>query len=353
MILIIAHHLAVNGGFTFDQNITANMLWIQFLHSGGKVGVDVFVLISGYFLITRKTLKTEKALKLWLQVLTYSLIVFAASVVLGYMAFSKKELLYAFLPVSLSEWWFVTTYFVLFLFSPFLNSFILSLSRENQKKVLLLALMLWCVLPTVSYVYPKFEPMLPAFSNFTWFVTLYAIGAYIRLWHEKCERRPSFYLGAAAALYLLNYSTAVIYDLLNQAQRELYYPPTVLFDLNSVPVLAVSILLLLGFKTLTVKSKAVNVTASATFGVYLLHDNVVSRIWLWQEVFKNPALTGSPYLIPVSIAEIVAVFAVCTLLELFRMRTLEKLYMPLVLKAGGWIDRKKSALFDMSALKKL
>ena len=37
MIIIIAHHYAVHGGFNFStQNITINRLWIQFLTLGGE-----------------------------------------------------------------------------------------------------------------------------------------------------------------------------------------------------------------------------------------------------------------------------------------------------------------------------
>ncbi len=69
MLIIIAHHFAVHSGFEFSNDaVTVNRLWIQFIQIGGKTGVNVFVLISGYFLITSKTLKTSKAIKLWLQI---------------------------------------------------------------------------------------------------------------------------------------------------------------------------------------------------------------------------------------------------------------------------------------------
>ena len=48
MIFIIAHHFAVHGGFNFSTDIiTVNSLWIQFIKIGGKIGVNIFVLISG------------------------------------------------------------------------------------------------------------------------------------------------------------------------------------------------------------------------------------------------------------------------------------------------------------------
>lgn len=51
MILITAHHFAI-WGFFKQVNVEAvnlNILWLQFLESLGKIGVDIFMLITGYF----------------------------------------------------------------------------------------------------------------------------------------------------------------------------------------------------------------------------------------------------------------------------------------------------------------
>ena len=73
MIMIIAHHFSFHGGFKFSSDtITATRFWVQFLLIGGKIGVNIFMLISGYFLVSARSLKTNKVLKLWLQIFTYS-----------------------------------------------------------------------------------------------------------------------------------------------------------------------------------------------------------------------------------------------------------------------------------------
>ena len=50
MIMIVFHHFAIFSESKFDINlITLNRLWNQFIRMGGKIGVNIFVLISGYF----------------------------------------------------------------------------------------------------------------------------------------------------------------------------------------------------------------------------------------------------------------------------------------------------------------
>ena len=68
MIMIIFHHLEVYGGFKFDpSNVTIPRLWCDFIVKGGKIGVNIFVLISGYFLIDNEgtLFHFQKISKLW------------------------------------------------------------------------------------------------------------------------------------------------------------------------------------------------------------------------------------------------------------------------------------------------
>ena len=61
MIFIVAYHLVYYTGVNiFTQPTEINKLWLLFIMLGGKVGVNAFVLISGYFSVTAKNFKTSK-----------------------------------------------------------------------------------------------------------------------------------------------------------------------------------------------------------------------------------------------------------------------------------------------------
>ena len=71
MIMIVVHHYEMFAGFTNSGNVSLNSYIEIALYSLGKLGVNIFVIISGYFLITSQ-FNTKKAVKLWMQIFFYS-----------------------------------------------------------------------------------------------------------------------------------------------------------------------------------------------------------------------------------------------------------------------------------------
>ena len=96
MYLIVLHHSIVHGALSISANqlklhpINASILSV--LESGGKIGVFLFVLITGYFMInSRITLK--KIVKFWLPIFFWSVILYLImGKVVGY-AFTVKGII--------------------------------------------------------------------------------------------------------------------------------------------------------------------------------------------------------------------------------------------------------------------
>ena len=73
MIFILLHHYSLKGGLLSIENITTNKFIGEFIYIGGKVGVVIFILISGYFLIDKKY-KFKNLFKVILEVFFYSIL---------------------------------------------------------------------------------------------------------------------------------------------------------------------------------------------------------------------------------------------------------------------------------------
>ena len=91
MVMIVFHHFAIHGGFQWDSLLlSVPYFWCNFISMGGKIGVDVFVLISGYFLVTDEgpIFNFKKILKYWGQVFFYSIVIYIIFVLLDSQIFS-------------------------------------------------------------------------------------------------------------------------------------------------------------------------------------------------------------------------------------------------------------------------
>ena len=313
MVMIVAHHFAIHGGFDFPRHsITLNRLWHQFIFMGGSLGNDIFVMLSGYFLITSKGLKLHRLFNLWVRIFFYSVIIYAIFVLSGKTIFTAEALLGVMTPVISYKWWFASIYFFLYITHPYMNILLKSFTRSEYMKFLAAAFICWFIVRLLTH---------SGFfmSSVIYFICLYSLAGYIRLWCRDLAGKK--YILYALAFVGVNFLSVIVFMLIG-----LRFP---YFGINSgyfrglmrpFTILAVSCLLV-GFRSMNIPySRIINLLASAAFGVYLIHDNQLMRPFLWRDVFCNALFQDSPYLIPYSIAVIVIVYASCTFLELLRSK---------------------------------
>lgn len=321
MLLIIAHHIGVHSGFDLEAEIpTFNRLWIQFIQMGGKIGVNVFVLISGYFLVTAQSLKLHKVIKLWLQLITYALLLFGLFVALGRTQFSTEALLNCFRPITKGTWWFASTYFVLFLLSPYINMGLNVMSKGTYRGFLLLLFMCWCIIPT--FTTSSFQS-----NSLLWFVFLYTLAGYIRLHVDLKAIKPGRCFITTALLVALTWILAThldrvgVEDVFNARSGEYFY------HMQNLPILLISTMLFLSFLAWDIGHiPFVNLVSSATFAVYLLHDYGPMRKLLWKVLFENTRYAHRKLLIPYTGFQILEVFGACVMIELLRIYVIERAY---------------------------
>lgn len=316
MLMIIGHHFSVHGGFFFHhRQITGNMLFLQWLSLGGKIGVNLFVLISGYFLVTSSGIRIRKAVKLWLQIFFYSAAIFAVSCLTGLTEFTVRGLVAALVPIVSKQWWFASSYFFLYLLSPVINR---GLGKLTQRKHLLLL----AVLAVFWYVVPVFTWLPERIRDLMWFLFLYCISGYLRLHNSARRHRAGTWLAIGAGVLLLSFGYAVLLLEFQANYRSSY--ETVYFQTWQMLMLLAAIPLLLGFLRLNMKNSAViNRLAAASFGVYLIHDSDYVRYFLWRDLLNSGSYRDSALLIPYAIAAVVLVYLVCLALEGLRISLLD------------------------------
>ena len=269
-------------------------------------------MLSGYFLITSKGLNLRRLFNLWVRMFFYSVLIYALFLFFGKTDFTIKEAIRAVMPVTRAMWWFASAYFVLYLIHPYINILLNGFTHEEYKKFLLTIGLYWCIIPT--FLKTEFGA-----NNTINFICLYSLAGYIRLWCKDLAGKK--YLLYALAFIGVNFLSVIVLDVigvkLSLAGKHASY---FIGMMKPFTILAVACLLV-GFRSINITySKIINILASATFGVYLIHDNKFVRNFLWHDLFHNASFQDSPYLIPYSTASILAVYVVCTIIELLRSK---------------------------------
>lgn len=325
ILLIITHHYAVHGGFEFAANVfSANKALVQILSIGGTLDNNCFVLISAYFLITSTGVTLHRVLKFWLQVVFYTAGIGFLFVVAGWSDFSWTLVYRVLTPITHSALWFASTYFVMYILSPYINKFIKALDKTAHLTLLCLLMVIWCVVPT-------FTDMKMQSNNLIWFFTLYLVAAYIRLYRNRLSQTCKGAFCTAFAALALIVASILMLDVAGTRLIVLGENATYFTGMQTIPMVVLSISLFLGFKNLKIKpNKLINTFASATFGVYLLHDSDFIKGILWRDILKNWSYAESPWLWLHALGSVAAVFLVCTVFELLRKALIEPLTMKIV-----------------------
>lgn len=348
MIMIIFHHFAVHSGFEFSTtSITLNRLWVEFIQMGGKIGVNIFILISGYFLINSKNVKISKIFKLWGEIFLYSLGIYIIFVATGLQKFQISSFIKAIFPIAFNYWWFASAYFVLYLISPFINILLNKLDKETYKKMIFILGILWCVIPTFTSF--KFQS-----NSLIWFIFVYSIAGYLKLYGENRKMNNKKCIAICISLIILTYLSVIILNIIGLKIELVANKSTFLYNMQSLPILLISIFMFLVFKNINIKcNKFINLVSKASFGVYLLHDNYYIGQFLWKTLFHNVGFTNSIYLIPYSIFVCCLIFICFSILDIIRIYTIEKIYMEIIYKIEPKINRACKKIINCKLIKEI
>lgn len=140
MFFIVLNHCILNlatNEYKLNNN-PINFCITDFVYQVVYNGVNVFVLISGYFLVktTRETTNWEKVIKLWLSAFFYSVSIYVTLIVLHYETFSAKNLIHVLMLIRYDSYWFITQYLGLYIMSPFLSKWARSMSKKEYQTML-------------------------------------------------------------------------------------------------------------------------------------------------------------------------------------------------------------------------
>lgn len=307
ILIIILSHYSVHGGFEIDRiSNYFNKLFI--CTSGlGEIGVDCFVIISGYFLVSA-SFNVRKLLRLELELLSYSIGIDIIFYIYNMQFPTRDDVIFSIMPALTDKNWFLSVYMLLYMLSPFINQYIKLITKENLKKLIALLGATYIVIPTVtSYT-------LGGFNHISLFITFYLIGAYIRIYPEDFAFFNSIKVNVSLLAFSIIFIFGSVVFFLNKPIREHIY----FMRAESIPVVVSALSLFFLFKNLpSFYNRIINKLASCTLGVYLIHDNPRMRSFIWWKL-NNSEYQNSEFLVIYAICSVLLVYCGCIIIDFIR-----------------------------------
>lgn len=327
--IVILHILGQGGALTCASRNDSRYWMIWWIEICAYCSVDLFALLSGWLGIKKKNYSIYRTLELIAVVIGYCVVITAVAFIIRPNALgSGKIIIKSLVPYLFGRYWYITCYIPIAILQPFINKMLMILSESQHKKVCILSVLLFSLIPTVL------NRDLFAFGqgySFIWLVICYMIGAYLKRRNDTTNRihiskRTCAIVFGICSLILL--AGKAIYDFIFKVDGHYF------IEYTSPIVLLMSVVTLLFMEQLKVKigSRFIEKMSTVAFDVYIIHchilifDIIICNHFRW--------ITNMPiFLIPfVVVILAVIIYLVLSAIGIIRSFLYEKIYLNKLLK---------------------
>ncbi len=298
IIMIIAHHITCHcfkvqledksftalGEFFNNAVFVKKLLLPQLFMPAGKIGNIIFILITGYFLIDRKIDIIKQIKKLFSQLIFVVPIIVLGSF-LYYKIHSNTFTGIQTFEIFNSDFWFIGLYIgIIVIAHLFLNSFLNKLSKKEYISFLLIMFSIISIEFLRIIISDISIYLLTLLAG----IFVYSLGGYIRLYNPFKNIRTIIIvliiIISIFAICINNYNNAIvnINSAIEKNAEGMYHSLMAYTEFNVFCIL-IGVSLFELFSRIKMPSiKVINYVSSATFIIYLIHDNNFFRS-IWKE----------------------------------------------------------------------
>ena len=322
MFFIIIGHILMQGGVLSafcNEGLQVGYYFFNTIYVLAFCGVNCFALVSGY-VGWQNTFKLEKIIKLWANVVFWSVGVSLVLFIYNKDFFSVKEAISMFLPLIRGRYWFFNAYFVVFMFSPLLNHIIRTLPQKTFQYFLFAGAFVFCVIPFLALgndvlrIQNGFE--------FSWLMVMYLVGGYFSK-YPITIKKPYKCIIAFFGFALLNFIYKYLIELVTTKLLGTPSHGDLFMSYTSPIAVGEAVCLLLYFSNLKLNNrklvKSIRFITPAIFSVYIIH---VHPLVFWN-ILKDAFTWLTEYNLLVAfmliLAIALAIFIGCIALDYIRI----------------------------------
>lgn len=324
MFFVLILHIINKGGVYSNLEVFSTKYEIcRFFECMTYCCINCYALISGYVCIDSKY-KITNFVMIWLKVVFYSLIITIVFKFTFPSSVSVSTFIKIFIPTMTREYWYLTSYFSLFIFIPIINKGVNSLNKKQSRYFIIVLFIFISLLNTL------FGENLDTFGGYSsfWLIIVYTIGALIK----KTEINKEYNLKKSLLLYgvcviftwlwMFSFSRLHLFDESYGYFSKLFFKrPHMFCEYTSPTMLLAAFFLFSAFSNIEFKSKVglmIKRVSKCSFSVYIIHAHPL----MWENVIDGAFAFVGNYtwiLMMVLILAIAsAIFIICVLIDMVR-----------------------------------
>lgn len=302
MLMIIGLHYWGIGTSTIAEN-HSNALVYRICESFCICGVDLFVIITSWFSTEQNKINFLKIFRLLIEVSFWGIVSLFLAYCVREGPFDLVSIIKVSVPYLWKGRWFVEAYVIFIILIPFVNVCLRNIGQKQHLWLLIISFVLFIL-------WPSFLPNPPIDDygyGFVHFLSLYILVSYIKRSYNIIGCKLM-----CIAAFIISFFLVLWQSLRDVSTCWMY---------NNIFVIFEALFLFLLFIQFDFKSHVINLLASVSFGVFLIHsDSLFFGPLVYFDIFHADvyAKGSATYLIVNFIICLPLFYLGCFVLEMFR-----------------------------------
>lgn len=259
--------------------------------------VNLFFLLTGYF-TNSKNFRVNRVIFIWIKTIFYSIgIYLVVSLLNG--TFAWKEFITFCFPIFMKKYWYMQTYIVLALLSPYISYTLEHLDKKKHTVLVAIMLLFFCLHETFIKVSMTLDQTQG--YGIIWACTMLIVGNWLKRYgSDYVDKIPAvcweIAYGIVSLLIFLSNYLIVKFDIASGVTSRGNF-----YAYNSLTVFIQSLCLFCFFIKLSEKwgglrKKWLNILGKNTLAVYLISSHPLLLYPLWAEILEINRLVALPLL---------------------------------------------------------
>ena len=291
MIMIVSLHVLGQGGILASAAPSSphyHLAW--FMEIVCFCAVNIYALISG-FVLCEKYFRLSRMVNLWFAIIFYTITISLFMIFMKKIPLNLNVILDTLFTVSRLQYWYLSAYFGVLLFSPFLNIAIKNISKETLVVVFVPSLLFLSILPTLFSSDPFFTRV--GYSAI-WLSILYIVGGLIKRYkfHVRFSKKTLFTL--FVFMSIITYISKIVLIYITKTYFLIENECNVLITCISPTIIISSVALFclcLNIKFSQQLIRLISFFSPMALGVYMIHANP----FVWNFFLKDFAIDFTRY----------------------------------------------------------